>query len=66
MKKYISIPYSWTDLEGNKRLVTFFLPISFVETGDLEDCRLSPDNFLGVNLKMLLSTIDKDKLELPE
>jgi hypothetical protein len=62
MNKYLRIPFEYTDKEGNKSLVSFFLPISFIESGDLKDWKLEPDNFLGVNLKGLLASIDKAEL----
>jgi hypothetical protein len=58
MEKYLKIPYTYIDKEGNERKVCFFLPYSWIKTGSMENCRLLQDNFLGVNIKMILESIE--------
>ena len=53
--KYLEIPYKYIDKDEKQQEVKFFLPISFIENQDLDGWKLEPDNFLGVDLKTLLS-----------
>lgn len=51
--KYLEVDYKFRSESDEETKVTFFIPISFIENGDLEGWSLRPDNFLGVNLKKL-------------
>lgn len=55
--EYLAIPFAYKTKQGKDEKVTFFIPSTFIESGDLQGWSLEPDNFLGVNLKMLLEDI---------
>jgi hypothetical protein len=62
MKKYLPITFTYKDIGGNTCINTMFVPISFIENGDLQDWTLKPDCFLGVDLKAVLNIIDSKEL----
>lgn len=56
---YIEIPFEFVKKTGDRSKVCFFIPKSFVKNGEIKNISLSPTNFLGVNLKILLDSIDE-------
>lgn len=52
--KYLIIDHEYETKTGEKAKVSFMLPESFITKGDLDGWSLTPENFLGVNLKTLL------------
>lgn len=58
--KYLEVPFTFKDKDGNTSVVCFFIPKSFIDNGDLQGWGLKPDNFLGVDLKKLAEQMSED------